>query len=91
LNGGSRSSSLNTEGGEVTHPARHLGLTLTIFRCEHLVFLPATSEGLVGAETSTAALLTDNTWVRSTICSYGNQGGVKPHPHPTLNPLADNT
>jgi hypothetical protein len=75
LNGGSRSSSLNNQGGVVTHPARHLCLTETDYRCEHLVLLPATNEGLVGAEMSTPALLTDNTLVRLTILSPGNPGG----------------
>jgi hypothetical protein len=61
LNGGSRSFSLNNQGRVVTYPARHLCLTLTVYRFEHLVLLPATSEGLVGAEMFTPTLLIDNT------------------------------
>jgi hypothetical protein len=52
LNGGSRASSLNNLGGEVMHPAQHLCLTLTIYRCENLVLRPAPSEGLAGVEMS---------------------------------------
>ena len=68
------------------YSAQHLCLTLIICRCEHLVLLPATSEGLVGAEMATPGLLTDNTSVRWTILCPCNPGGVLTTPASNLIP-----
>jgi len=72
LPGASCSFSLNNQGGAVTHPAWHLCLTLTIYRCEHLVLLPATGKGLVGAEMTIPAMNSDCFQLR-TPCSSDNQ------------------